>query len=479
MQKGKMLIGGEWVDAGSGATFSSLNPASGNVYAEVPRANEQDADRALQAAFDARKVWAATPAGERAQILYKASEILAGRVQEIAQVLINEGGAIFKKAMFETMYTVDLLRTAGEDCKRLLGETFPSDTNKLSMTIYRPLGTVVALSPWNFPLLLAVNKVAYGLAAGNTVVLKPASETPVVGIKIGEILTEAGIPPGVLNVITGPGGVLGDYLVQDDRTSLITLTGETKTGIHVAQKAAAKLKKYTLELGGKDPLIVCDDADMDHAVDAAAFGAFMHQGQICMSVERVIVQENIADEFAKRLAAKAESLKIGPPDDPETVVGPMINDQQVQVVHSQVTEAREKGATILTGGEYEGRVYRPTVLTGVTRDMKIFREETFGPTAPILTFKTDDQALEIANDCIYGLSSGVLTNNLQRALYFAENIESGMVHVNDQSVYDEPYCPFGGCKLSGVGREGGRHSMEEMSEVRWVTIQKGHRHYPF
>jgi aldehyde dehydrogenase (NAD+) len=479
MEKVKMLIGGEWVQASSGETFPDLNPATGEVYARVPKGNEKDADRALQAAFEARETWAKTPAGQRAAVLYKASELLSGRIEEFAQVLINEGGAIFKKAMFETMYTVDLLRTAAEDCRRLLGETFPSDANKLSMTIYRPLGTVVAISPWNFPLLLSVNKVAYGLAAGNTIVLKPASETPVIGLKIGDLLTEAGLPPGVVNVLTGPGGVLGDYLVQDDRTSLITLTGETKTGKHVAQKAASKLKKYTLELGGKDPLIVCDDADLKLAVDATAFGAFMHQGQICMSVERVIVQESIADEFAKKLAAKAETLTIGDPGNPETIIGPMINDLQVQVVHSQVTEAQEKGAKILTGGTYEGRVYKPTVLTGVTRDMKIFREETFGPTAPIITFKTDEEALDIANDCEYGLSSGVLTNDLQRAIYFAENLESGMVHVNDSSVYDEPYCPFGGCKQSGVGREGGRHSMEEMSEIKWVTIQKGQRQYPF
>jgi aldehyde dehydrogenase (NAD+) len=479
MEDVKMLIGGQWVTANSGETFPDQNPATGDVYAKVPKGDEKDADRALQAAFEARKSWARTPPGGRAAILYKASELLASRVQEFALVLIQEGGAIFKKAMFETLYTVDLLRTAAEDCRRLLGETFPSDSDKLSMTLYKPLGTVVAISPWNFPLLLSVNKVAYGLAAGNTVVLKPASETPVIGLKIGELLTDAGLPAGVLNVITGPGAVLGNYLVQDDRTSLVTLTGETTTGRLVAQKAAAKLKKYTLELGGKDPLIVCDDADLTHAVDATAFGAFMHQGQICMSVERVIVQESIAEEFSHRLAAKAQSLPVGDPASPETVVGPMINDKQVQVVHSQVLEAKEKGAKVLSGGTYEGRVYRPTVLTGITRDMKIFREETFGPTAPIITFRTDEEALEIANDCEYGLSSGVMTKDLQRALYFSENLESGMVHVNDSSVYDEPYCPFGGCKQSGVGREGGRHSMEEMSEIKWVTIQRGQRHYPF
>jgi len=222
--------------------------------------------------------------------------------------------------MFEVTYTVELLRTAAEDCRRLLGETFPSDHNKLSMTVYRPVGTVVAITPWNFPLLLSVNKAAYGLAAGNTVVLKPASETPVIGLMIGDLLAQSGLPSGALNVVTGPGGVLGDYLIEDERTSLVTLTGETKTGLRVAQKAAAKLKKYTLELGGKDPLLICEDADLAFAVDAAAFGAFMHQGQICMSVERVIVHETIAEEFARQLAAKAESLPVGDPTKPETVI---------------------------------------------------------------------------------------------------------------------------------------------------------------
>ncbi|MEJ2715629.1 MAG: aldehyde dehydrogenase family protein [Deltaproteobacteria bacterium] len=479
MEEAKMYIGGEWVGAISAETFSDLNPATGEVFAQVPKGNEKDADGALQAAFEARNTWAGTPPGERAAILYKASELLGTRIEEFARVLINEGGATFGKAMFETTYTVDLLRTAGEDCRRLLGETFPSDHNKLSMTVYRPLGTVVAISPWNFPLLLSVNKVAYALAAGNTVVLKPSSETPVICLKIADLMAQAGLPPGVLNVLTGPGALLGDYLVQDDRTALVTLTGETKTGRHVAEKAAAKLKKYTLELGGKDPLVICEDANIDYAVDAAAFGAFMHQGQICMSVERLIVHEKLADEFAKRLAAKAETLPVGDPSKPETIIGPLINDQQIKTVHSHVTEAVADGAKILTGGTHEGRFYRPTVLTGITRQMRIFREETFGPTAPIIAFGTDEEALEIANDTEYGLSSGVITSDLQRALFFAENLESGMVHVNDASVHDEPFCPFGGCKQSGVGREGGRHSMEEMSEIKWVTIQRQQRHFPF
>ncbi len=474
-----MFIGGKWVPAESGETFPDLNPFSGEVYTDVAKGDVRDAGKALGAAFDARKVWAATPPGERAKILFRASQILQSRLQEVAEVLIAEGGATFGKAMFETTYTVDLLHTAGEDCKRLLGETFPSDSNKISMTVFSPRGTVVAITPWNFPLLLSINKVAYALAAGNTVVLKPSSETPVIGLKIGEIFEQAGLPPGVLNVVTGPGRVLGDALIEDPRCSFVTLTGETGTGRHVAQRASTNLKEYTLELGGKDPLIILSDADLDHAVNAAAFGSFMHQGQICMAVERIIVQEPIAEEFARRLAAKAETLTCGDPKLPTTVIGPLINDEAVLKVDAQVKEAVAKGAKLLAGGTFQGRVYKPTVLTQVTRDMSIFRDETFGPTAPILVVKNEVEALEAANDSEYGLSAGVITNDLQKALFLAEGLASGMVHINDASVYDEPFCPFGGCKGSGQGREGGRHSMEAMSELKWLTIQKGKRHYPF
>jgi len=433
----QMFIDGEWVDSVSGETFSDINPANDEVYATVPKGDARDADRAIAAAYAARRDWAKTSPGERAKLLYKASSTLESRLEEFAEVLISEGGSMFGKAMFETTYTVDLLRTAGEDCRRILGETIPSDHDKLSMTIYQPRGVVVAISPWNFPLLLSINKVAYALAAGNTVALKPSSETPV------------------------------------------TFTGETVTGRRIAELAGTKLKKYTLEMGGKDPLIILADADIDYAVDAAAFGAFMHQGQICMSVERIIVEEPIAEEFAQKLAAKAETLTVADPHQPTTVIGPLINDQQVQTVHDQVQDAVAKGARLLTGGSFEGRFYKPTVLADVTTDMKIFREETFGPTAPILKVKDEKEALEVANDSAYGLSSGIITNDLQKALFLAENLESGMVHINDSSVHDEPYCPFGGCKESGLGREGGRHSLEEMSELKWVTIQRGKRHYPF
>jgi aldehyde dehydrogenase (NAD+) len=326
---------------------------------------------------------------------------------------------------------------------------------------------------------LSINKIGHALAAGNTVVLKPSSETPVIGLKIAELFEKAGLPAGVLNVVTGPGPTVGDELVVNPKVRLVTLTGETVTGRKVAEKAGANLKPVVLELGGKDPVIVLKDADLDYAVDAVCFGAFMHQGEICMSVERVIVEKQIADEFSKRLATKAKTLRIGDPKDPKTIIGPLINQKQLQTVDTQVKDAVERGAKLMCGGKYKGLFYEPTVLTGVTREMRIFREETFGPTAPITAVRDVDEAIEVANDTEYGLSSGVITNDLQKALYIAERLESGMVHINDASVYDEPYAPFGGVKASGIGREGGKVSMDTLTELKWITIQKGKRHFPF
>jgi acyl-CoA reductase-like NAD-dependent aldehyde dehydrogenase len=479
MKTWKMFVGGQWVDAASRATFDDMNPYTGEVYARVPKGDARDADRVMAAAYGARKLWKSITPRERAQILYKSAQLLEGNRKEFADVLIAEGGGTFGKVMFEISQTVDLLQTAGADCTRLLGETFHTDPTKLSMTIFRPRGTVVAISPWNFPLILSMYKVAYSLATGNTVVLKPASDTPVIGLKIGELFEQAGLPAGTLNVVTGPGNVLGDALIGDDRCSFVALTGETSTGRHVAQKAASKLKEYTLELGGKNPLIILADADMDYAVSAAAFGAFLHQGQICMSVGRIIVEEPIAEKFAKKLAEKAASLPVGDPRLPTTVIGPLINDDQVQKVNAQVKEAVAQGAKLLTGGTYEGRVYRPTVLINVTYDMQAFREETFGPVVSIISVKDEKEALEVANNTVYGLSAGVITKDVQKAIFLAEGLEAGMVHVNDSSIDAEACVPFGGCKWSGQGREGGRYSMEELSELKWVTFQKSLKPFPF
>ena len=479
MKTYQMLIDGKWVDAASGATLDDLNPYTGEVYARVPKGGVEDADRAMAAAYAARGPWAATHPTQRAAIISRAGMILEESRQEFAEVLTGEGGSTFGKAMFEISDAVNLLTTAGADAKRIVGETFHTDPAKLSMTLRKPKGTIVAISPWNFPLILSMYKVAYGLATGNTVVLKPASDTPVIGLKIGELFERAGLLPGALNVLTGPGSVLGDALIDDDRCSYVDLTGETVTGRHVAQKAAAKLKQCKLELGGKNPLIILADANMDYAVAAAAFGAFLHQGQICIAVGRVIVEQPIAEEFAARFAKKAASLPVGDPRKRETVIGPLINDEAVRKVDGHVKDAVSKGARLLTGGTYEGRVYRPTVLADVRKDMQVYFEETFGPVAPIIAVKDVKEALEVANDTLYGLSAGVVTQDLENAIYLAEGLDAGMVHVNDSSIDAEASVPFGGIKASGQGREGGHYSLESMTDVKWVTIQKTKRAYPF
>lgn len=479
MKTYQMLINGEWVDSVSGDTFDDLNPFTGEIYARVQKGDERDADRAMAAAYDARKPWSSTSSIDRELIIAKAGHILEESQQEFAEVLTNEGGSTFGKAMFEISKAIDLLATAAADGKRILGETFHTDPTKLSMTLRSPRGTIVAISPWNFPLILSMYKVAYGLATGNTVVFKPASDTPVIGLKIGELFERAGLIPGALNVLTGPGSVLGNALIDDDRCSFVTLTGETETGRKVAQRAAAKLKEYTLELGGKNPLIILADANIDYAVDAAAFGAFMHQGQICMTVGRVIVEQAIVDEFAAKLAQKAASLPSGDPSLPETVIGPLINNGAVQKVDSHVKDAVSKGAELLTGGTFEGRVYKPTVLKNVTKDMLVYHEETFGPVASVIAVKDEKEALEVANDTSYGLSSGVITQNLQKAIFLAEGLEAGMVHVGNASIDAESSVPFGGFKESGQGREGGFYSVQAMTQIKWVTIEKSKHQFPF
>ena len=479
MKNYQMYVGGQWVDAVSGETFDDLNPYSGEVYARVAKGDIKDARRVMETAYAARKDWSATPPLARSKVISKAARILEANMQEFADVLIQEGGGTFGKAMFEISQTVDLLDTAAADSKRILGETFHNDPGKLSMTLRKPRGTIVAISPWNFPLILSIYKVAYSLATGNTVVLKPASETPVIGLKIGELFEKAGLMPGALNVITGPGSVLGDALVEDERCSFVTITGETVTGRHVAQKAAAHLKEYTLELGGKNPLIVLADADMEYAVKSAIFSAYLHQGEICMSTDRIIVEKQIYEEFSKRLAEFASHLPIGDPALPETFIGPVISDAQIQKIDAHVKDAVVRGAKLLTGGTYKDRFYQPTVLKEITPEMKIYYEETFGPVASVIPVDDEKEALEVANDTTYGLSAGVITKDLEKAIFLAEGLEAGMVHVNDGSVDADACCPFGGCKTSGQGREGGQYSINELTEVKWVTIQKKGRVLPF
>ena len=475
-----LYIDGKWTPATDGAVADDFNPATGALFARVAQASSADALRAVEAAYNARHAWARMLVSERAAILLRVADLIASRTEELRETLIEESGSTFGKAMFEVHYCIDLLRSAAGDARHIFGETLPhSMAGQLGMTVRQPLGVIGGIAPFNAPLLLAMKKVALALAAGNCFVLKPSEETPVIGLKIAELFEAAGLPPGVLNVVPGPAREVANLLLSDPRVRMITFTGSTQVGKLIAVEAAKHLKKITLEMGGKNPLIVLSDADVDYAVRAGCFGIFFHQGQVCMANSRIIVEAPIFDEFCEKFAARARTYKVGDPHDPQTVIGPLIRRTQCGFIDEHIKDAVDKGAQVLTGGTHQDNFYQPTVVAGVTRQMRIFSEESFGPITSIIKAESSEEALAIANDTSYGLSSGVITNDLQKAMDLALRLESGMVHINDTTVSDEPHVPFGGIKNSGVGREGGRYSMEEMTELKWITVQLGQRQFPF
>jgi vanillin dehydrogenase len=475
-----LYIDGKWTPAADGAMADDFNPATGALFARVAQASRGDAVRAVEAAYRARESWGRLIVSERAAILLRAADVLATKIDEIRDVLIEESGSTFGKSMFEVMYCIDLLRSAAGDARHIFGETLPhSASGQIGMTVRQPLGVIAGIAPFNAPFLLAMKKVVLALAAGNCFVLKPSEETPVTGIKIAEIFHEAKLPPGVLNVVPGPAKDVGDVLLTDPRVRMITFTGSTKVGKLIAVEAAKNLKKFTLEMGGKNPLIVLRDADVDYAVKAGCFGIYFHQGQVCMANSRIIVEAPVFDEFCEKFAARSKTYKVGDPRDPQTIIGPLIRRSQCAYIDEHVTDATSKGAKVLTGGTHQDNFYQPTVIAGVTPDMRIYSEESFGPITSIIKVNSAEEALKVANDTSYGLSAGVITNDLQKAMDLALRLESGMVHINDTTVTDEPHVPFGGVKNSGFGREGGNYSMEEMTELKWITIQLGQRQFPF
>ena len=480
----QMFINGQWVNASSGQTFADYNPYSGEVFAEIPSGRREDAKKACDAAAAAFPAWAETPPAERRRYLLKAADILEKKQQEILPILTEETGGTFGWAMSQLGFTPSLLREAAAQVHAVTGEIIPADLpGAFYMALRQPVGVVAGIAPWNAPLILSLRAVALPIACGNTTVLKPSAEAPVSGgIIFAEIFEEAGLPKGVFNVVTnGPGfsEEVGDELIEHPKVRRISFTGSTEVGRQIAEKAGRHLKRVTLELGGSDPLIVLRDADIDLAVNAATFGRFLHQGQICMSVKRIIVEKPVAQRFVDKFVAKVKGLKVGDPREPDTIIGPLINKGQVERLHKQVEESIKSGAKLLCGGKYEGSCYYPTVLTNVTADMKVLCEETFGPVAPIIIVENADEAVRVANDTRFGLSAGVITSDFNKGLRIAEQLESGMVHINDSSVSDEPQVPFGGIKESGYGRHGGRAAIDEFTELRWISIQRTPRHYPF
>ncbi|OPX94774.1 MAG: Vanillin dehydrogenase [Syntrophorhabdus sp. PtaB.Bin006] len=480
----KMYINGEWVGALDGEVYNDLNPYTGEVFAHVPSGKRADAKRAVDAAVEAFPAWSHSLPAERQALFLKAADILEKKQMEIVGILAEETGCTFGFAMFQTMFTPGLLREAASQVHQANGELIPADLpGALYMAIRQPVGVVAGIAPWNAPLILSLRSICLPIAYGNTAVLKPSMESAAAGgVVIAEVFHEAGFPKGVLNLVTnGPGksGEVGDEFIENPKVRRISLTGSTTVGRELAEKAGRHLKRVALELGGQNPLIILRDANVDDAVNAAAFGGFLHQGQICMSTRRVIVEKPIAREFTEKFVKKVSTFKVGNPKEPDTIIGPLINLQQFNQIKESVDAAVRDGAKIMYGGKSEGLCYYPTILTNVKPGTPFCCEETFGPVVSVIEVENEEEAVAVANDTMYGLSAGVFTNDFTKGLAVAERIESGMVHINDQTVHDEPQVPFGGVKDSGWGRFGGKAALEEFTELRWISMQRTPRQYPF
>ena len=477
-----MRIGGRDARSGDGRTYEKRNPYTGEVIAVVPDAGPLDAVAAVGAASAAFKEWSKTPPSQRRAILWKAAEILESRAPDVAKAITAETGGTFGWGMFNTFFAASILREAAASTSQITGEVIPSDIpGNIAMAIRQPVGVVLGIAPWNAPMILGMRAVAMPLACGNTVVMKASEETPQTHRIIGEVLEAAGLPAGAINVLTtsreGAAAAV-DALIADPRVKRINFTGSTHVGKIIAMKAAQYLKPVLLELGGKAPLVVLADADLDEAAAAANFGAFMHQGQICMSTERLVVEKSVVKPFTDKLVAKARGLKMGDPALPETQIGSMISERAANRVRDLVEDAVNRGARVHCGGEGQGAMFQPTVIDRVSPEMRIYREESFGPVVIVIPVDDDEEAIRTANDTEYGLAAAVFSQNLDRAYAVASRIESGMCHINGPTVADEPQMPFGGVKESGYGRFGGRAGIESFTELRWMTIQTGHRHYP-
>jgi acyl-CoA reductase-like NAD-dependent aldehyde dehydrogenase len=479
----QMYIGGEWVDAKNKETFEDYNPYNGEVFADVPKGKREDATRAIEAAAAAFPEWAASPPSLRRKLFNKAADIFEKRQDELVRVVAEETGSTIGIAMFQMFFVPGLFREAAAQAYSVTGEIIPADyPGAFFMALRQPAGVVGAFGPFNVPYILSSRAFALPLAYGNTAVLKPSEEAPISGgLILAEIFEEAGFPPGVLNVITHTkedAPEVGDELIVHPAVRRISFTGSTEVGRIVAEKAGRNLKRAVMELGGKDPLIILRDADLDFAADATSWGAFLHQGQICMSTERVIVERPIADEFVEKLAQRANALKVGDPRDPSVAIGPLINQSALDKVDGHVKEAVQGGAELVVGGKHDGLVYHPTIVTDVKYDMRIFTDQTFGPVAPIVIVDDAEEALQVANNSKYGLSSGIITNDFNQALMMARKLETGMVHIGDQTINDEPQVPFGGVKDSGYGRMGGKAALDEFTELRWISVQQTKRTFP-
>ncbi len=484
-----LLIGGKSVPTSSARLTDDVSPWDGQIYARVAAGTPEDIARAAEAAQAAFPAWSKIGAFERREIFLRAADVMAERGGEAIAALAGETGASRIFSQFNVALCIQVLREAAAATTRPVGELLPTSIpGAYSMAQRVPFGVVGAISPWNAPLVLGIRSIAIPLAVGNTVVMKPSEDAPITcGLLLADVLAEAGLPPGVLNVVTNDLADAGDVvaaLIADPRVRMVNFTGSTNVGRIIGVQAAQHLKPAVLELGGKNPLIILEDADLDLALDASVFGAFMNSGQICMCTDRIIIHKNLVEAFVPRYVDRVRALPVGDPTDPATIVGPLINRRGAQRVSALVKDAAAKGASLLTGdGAIEGSngtLIRPVVLTDVIPDMDIYASEIFGPAVVIHPVDSTDAAIELANDSDYGLTGGVISRDLDAGLDVASRVRSGIIHINDQGINDEPMAPFGGVKSSGYGKFGGTAGIESFTERRWITIQhSGRPNYPF
>lgn len=474
------FIGGGWRAARNGETFASTNPANTQeVIGSYPKSTAADLEDAIDAAAQAQPGWAATPAPERGEILLRTALLLEQHKEELATLMTREMGKILRETRGDVQIAIDVAKFMAGEGRRPEGHTYPSASpNKFDMTVRQPLGIVGIITPWNFPIAIPAWKTFPALLAGNAVILKPASDTPLLSLKLAEVMQEAGLPAGVLNVITGPGGSLGDALASNKRVNMISLTGSTEVGRRVAELCGRDLRRCSLELGGKNAVIVLADADLTSAVENVALGAFGTTGQRCTATSRIIVQRPVLNEFVERLAAAAQKLVIGNGLNPSVEMGPLVNMSRQQAVHEYTQVGRQEGAQLVTGGEpmregeyNNGAFYQPTIFTGVSPAMRIAREEVFGPFVSILPVDSYEQAVQVANSTEYGLSTSIFTEDVRIAFRAVRDIESGLVYINAGTTGSEIHLPFGGMKASGNGhRELGSVAVEEFSETKSIYV---------
>ncbi|MGO7262664.1 aldehyde dehydrogenase [Rhizobium leguminosarum] len=477
-----LLINGADRAASGGRTYDRIDPFTEKLASRAAAASLEDAGAAVDAASAAFGAWSKTGPGQRRAILMKAADILDSKVGEFTQLMIEETGATAPWAGFNVMFAANILREAGAMTTQISGEIIPSDKpGTLAMGVRQAAGVCLAIAPWNAPVILATRAIAMPIACGNTVVLKASEQCPGTHRLIATALTEAGLPAGVVNVITNAPEDAPEIvaaLIAHPAVKRVNFTGSTKVGKIIAETCGRHLKPALLELGGKAPLVILDDADIDGAVNAAIFGAFMNQGQICMSTERIIVDEAIADQFVAKLAARASQLPAGDPRG-HVVLGSLISLDAAKKMDELIADATAKGAKLVAGGKRSGTVVEATLLDHVTPEMRVYAEESFGPVKPIIRVSGEEEAIRIANDSEYGLSSAVFSRNVQRAMAVAARIESGICHINGPTVHDEAQMPFGGVKGSGYGRFGGKAAIAEFTDLRWITVEDSAQHYPF